>query len=94
MLARGYVLAVLAGLVVALALLLLQVRNWFGLWSVLVVGAVLVAAAWYLPDVWQQAFVLAVTWFLLLAAVRPVLELQASRRRGRGGAPTPTSSPR
>ncbi len=85
-LSRGYVLAVLAGLVVALALLLLQVRNWFGLWSVLVVGAVLVAAAWYLPDVWQQGFVLAVTWFLLVAAVRPVLELQASRRRGRGGA--------
>lgn len=85
-LARGYVLAVLAGLVVALALLLLQVRNWFGLWSVLVVGTVLVGAAWYLPDVWQQAFVLAVTWFLLVAAVRPVLELQASRRRGRATA--------
>lgn len=85
-LARGYVLGVLAGLVVALALLLLQVRNWFGLWSVLVVGAVLVAAAWYLPDVWQQGFVLAVTWFLLLAAVRPVLELQTSRRRGRAAA--------
>lgn len=85
-LARGYVLAVLVGLVVALAMLLLQVRNWFGLWSVLVVGTVLVAAAWYLPDVWQQGFVLAVIWFLLLAAVRPVLELQASRRRGRATA--------
>jgi len=82
-LARGYVLGVLAGLVVALALLLLQVRNWFGLWSVLVVGTVLVAAAWYLPDVWQQGFALAVTWFLLVAAVRPVLELQAARRRTR-----------
>ena len=82
-LVRGYVLAVLAGLLVALALLLLQVRNWFGLWSVLVVGAVLVGAAWYLPDVWQQAFALALTWFLLLAAVRPVLELGTSRRRGR-----------
>ena len=92
-LVRGYVLAVLAGLLVALVLLLLQVRNWFGLWSVLVVGAVLVGAAWYLPDVWQQAFALALTWFLLLAAVRPVLELAASRRRGREPAPTPTSSP-
>lgn len=81
---RGYVLAVLAGLLVALLLLLLQVRNFFGLWSVLVVGAILVGAAWYLPDVWQQAFAHALTWFLLLAAVRPVLELTASRRRRRG----------
>ena len=77
---RGYVLAVLVVLPVALVLLLLQVRNFFGLWVVLVVGVTLVGAAWYLPDVWQQAFAHAVTWFLLLAASAPT---------GR----TPTSSP-
>lgn len=83
-LARGYVLVVLVTLLLALALLLLQVRNLFGLWSVLVVGSLLVAVTWYLPDAWQQGAAHALTWFLLLASARPVVELHAARRRARG----------
>jgi hypothetical protein len=60
-----------------------QIRNWFGLWSVLVSAGVVFAVSWWLPEAWQSAFAYAVTWFLLLAAPRPVVELQALRwRRG------------
>src|SRR5689334_23710325 len=38
LLARGYAVGVLWALLVLLALLLLQIRNFFGLWSVLVAG--------------------------------------------------------
>jgi Peptidase M50B-like len=53
------------------------------LWSVLVTGAALLAVSWWLPDTAQALVAYLVTWFLLLAAPRPVLELQAARRRGR-----------
>jgi hypothetical protein len=68
---------------VLLALLLVQIRNWYGLWSVLVTAAVVFAATWWLPDQGQAAFAALATWFLLLAAPRAVLELQAARNRKR-----------
>lgn len=83
LLRQGYAVGLLWLLVVLLALMLLQIRNWFGLWSVLVTGAALVGVSWWAtPDV-QSAVAYAVTWFLLLGAVRPVLELQSERSRGR-----------
>jgi|GEM_PF-128529 len=83
LLRQGYAVGLLWLLVVLLALMLLQIRNWFGLWSVLVTGAALVGVSWWAtPDV-QSAVAYAVTWFLLLGAVRPVLELQSERARGR-----------
>jgi hypothetical protein len=79
----GHAVAVLWVLLLLLALLLVQIRNWFGLWSVLVSAAVVFGVPWWLPASAQSAFAYAVTWFLLLAAPRPVLELQALRwRRG------------
>jgi hypothetical protein len=80
-LASGHAVGLLWGLLVLLALLLVQIRNWYGLWSVLVTGAVVFAATWWLPPDGQAAFAALATWFLLLAAPRTVLELQASRRR-------------
>ena len=53
---------------VLLALLLVQIRNWYGLWSVLVTGAVVLAATAWLPPHGQAAFAAVGTWFLLLAA--------------------------
>ena len=64
-----------------LALLLVQIRNWFGLWSVLASAAVVLAVSWLLPGQAQSAFAYLLAWFLLLSAPRPVLELQAERRR-------------
>ncbi|MCW2682686.1 MAG: hypothetical protein JWP33_599 [Blastococcus sp.] len=86
LLAAGHAVGLLWALLGLLALLLVQIRNWYGLWSVLVTGAVVFAATWWLPPQGQSVFAALATWFLLLAAPKTVLELQAKRRR-RGGAP-------
>ncbi len=83
LLAADYAVTVLWLLLVLLALLLVQIRNWFGLWSVLVTGAVVLTVSWFAPDQAQSGFAYLVTGFLLVGAPRPVLELQGSRRRGR-----------
>jgi Peptidase M50B-like len=83
LLAVGHAIGLLWALLGLLALLLVQIRNWYGLWSVLVTGAVVFAATWWLPPRGQAAFAALATWFLLLAAPRTVLELQRSRRRRR-----------
>lgn len=79
---RGYPLAMLWLVVALLCLLLLQIRNLFGLWSVAFSAATLVAVSWWAPTDVRGAVAAIVTWFLLLGSVRPVLELQRSRRRG------------
>ncbi len=79
---RGHAVALLWAVLMLLALLLVQIRNWFGLWSVLVAGAGVFAVSWWASPALQSAFAYTGTWFLLLAAPRPVLELHRSRRRG------------
>ena len=81
LLATGHAAAVLWAVLVLLTLLLLQIRNFYGLWAVLVTGAVVAGVTAWLPPAGQAAFAAAVTWFLLLAAPRTVLELQGARRR-------------
>ncbi len=81
LLASGHAVGLLWALLGLLTLLLVQIRNWYGLWSVLVTGTVVFAATWWLPSVGQAAFAALATWFLLLAAPRTVLELQTARRR-------------
>ena len=83
LLAGGHAIGLLWALLALLALLLVQIRNWYGLWSVLVTGTVVFGATWWLPPEGQAAFAALATWFLLLAAPRTVLELQGSRRRRR-----------
>ncbi|CAN5548229.1 hypothetical protein BH10ACT10_BH10ACT10_27710 [soil metagenome] len=84
LLSHGYAIGVLWALLVLLGLLLLQIRNFFGLWSVLVAGTVLFAVTRWAPGDVQVVVAYVVTWFLLLAAPRPVVELQGQRRRGHG----------
>ena len=86
LLGAGYAAGLLWALLGLLTLLLVQIRNWYGLWSVLVTGTLVLAATWWLPVQGQSVFAHVVTWFLLLAAPRTVLELQSKRRRP-GGAP-------
>lgn len=83
LLSTGRAVAVLWALLALIALLLVQIRNWFGLWSVLVSGAVVLAASWWLAAGGRSGFAYLVTWFLLIAAPRPVLELRANRRHRR-----------
>ncbi|MEU3453887.1 M50 family metallopeptidase [Micromonospora sp. NPDC006766] len=88
-LAGGWLLAgnritLLLWVAVALLLaMLLLIRNVFGVLSLLVTGGVVLAVSWYAsPDV-QAAFAWTSVWFLLFAGVRPVVELQRVRSRGR-----------
>lgn len=82
---RGHAVALLWGALALLVLLLVQIRNWFGLWSVLLAGAVVFAVSWWASAATQSAFAYAGTWFLLIAAPRPVFELQRARRRRPSG---------
>jgi hypothetical protein len=68
--------------VVLLVATLLQVRNAYGVVSVLVTGAVVGAVAWWGDATLQGAFAAAMAWFLLFGALRSVRELQRGRRRG------------
>jgi hypothetical protein len=80
LLAHHRAVGLLWALLILLALLLIQVRNWFGLWSILISATVVFGVSWWLAPQAQSAFAYVLTWFLLLAAPRPVLELQALRR--------------
>ncbi len=84
LLSRGYDVGLLWAILIALTLLLLQIRNWFGLWSILVTAAVVFAVTWFGSLQIQGIFALLVTAFLLLGAVRTTVELQHSRRRRAG----------
>ncbi|GAA4118646.1 M50 family metallopeptidase [Nocardioides fonticola] len=84
-LAAGRPVALLAGGVVVAALLLVWVRNLYGLLVVTVIGAALALLAWRAPDDVRTAAAYLVAWLLLLGAPRPVVELLAAgRRRPRG----------
>jgi hypothetical protein len=80
----GFSLALLWSYVLLLALLLLQIRNFYGVLVVVAAGLGLVAVSWYLSAPAQSAIAYLITWVLLLAAPKPVLEL--ARQRARGGA--------
>jgi hypothetical protein len=69
--------------IVLLLLMLINIRNAFGVVSVLVTGAIVFAVSWFASPEVQAAFAYAGVWFLLFGGVRPVFELQSLRRRGR-----------
>jgi Peptidase M50B-like len=83
LLIAGHSLGLLWFFVILLALLLVQIRNFYGF--VLVVGCavVLILVSWYLPATMQSGLAYVLTWTLLLAAPRPVLELIRQRQGGR-----------
>lgn len=84
LLSSGHAVGLLWCLLVLLALLLLQIRNLFGLWSVVATAAVVLVVSWWLPGKAQTEFAAFVTWLLLLGAPRPLLELVRTRRRRPG----------
>ena len=83
LLSRGYALGVLWLLLVVVLLVLLQIRNWYGLWAVLLSGAALVAVTVWAPAGVQSVVAAGLTWFFLLGAPRAVIEMQTQRRRVR-----------
>ena len=83
LLIAGHSLGLLWLFVILLALLLLQIRNFYGF--VLVVGCalILILLSWYLPASMQSGLAYVLTWTLLFAAPKPVLELIRQRREYR-----------
>ena len=84
LLSLGYDVGLLWVLLLLLALLLVQIRNWFGLWSVALTGAVVFGVTWFGSPQVQGMFALLVTLFLLFGSLRTSLELQQSRSRRSG----------
>lgn len=85
LLADGRALLLLWALVLLCVLVLLWVRNGYGLLVVLAVGAGTAATTWWAEPRLQSLAAYVVTWVLLLAAPRPLLELAAAGRHGRRG---------
>lgn len=79
--ASGHAALALWGALALLLLVLVQIRNWFGLWIVLVAGAVVGAVTWFADPAWQMRAALAVAALLVLGGLRAAVELPASRRR-------------
>ncbi|WP_232821714.1 M50 family metallopeptidase [Desertihabitans aurantiacus] len=79
-LGTGRAVAFLWVLLVALALMLLQIRNLYGLLVLLAVGGALGAATWTLDAQLLSWLAHLLCWVLLLAAPRPVVELLATGR--------------
>jgi hypothetical protein len=83
LLAAHHVVLLLWLLLVLLAATLLVIRNAYGALAVLVTAAAVVAVTWLATARVQAGFGYAAAWFLLLGGVRPIVELQHSRRRAR-----------
>ncbi len=81
--AAGRAVLLLWALLALLTLLLLGIRNLFGLWVVLVGGAAVAAVTFLATPGVQTGVACTLAWFWLLAAPRTVLELAVTRRRDR-----------
>jgi hypothetical protein len=88
LLADGRSVGLLWLLVALSAALILWVRNGYGLLVLLVGGAGVLLLTWYGGGQVQSVAAYLITWLLLLAAPRPLVELlTAGRRRGRTSDP-------
>ncbi|WP_405794934.1 M50 family metallopeptidase [Streptomyces sp. NBC_01506] len=68
-----------------LLVMLVMIRNAYGVLTVVVTGAAFLLISWLTGPAVQAAFAYTAVWFLLLGGVRPAFELQSKRRHG--GAP-------
>jgi len=89
LLIRGHGLGLLWLLTALLALMLLQIRNFYGFVVVVGCGALLIGISWFLSAAAQSALAYLLTWMLLVSAPKPVLELIGRRRRGRAARSDP-----
>jgi Peptidase M50B-like len=86
-LATGRVTLLLWTALILLFLVLLLIRNWYGLLSVTVTGGIVFAVSYYAAEATQAVVTYVAVWFLLFGGVKPVLELRRRRRGGRGSDP-------
>ena len=83
LLLSGHALGLLWLFVLLLALMLLQIRNLYGFAVVVLTGGALSALTWYGSAAAQTGVATLLTWLLLLAAPKPVVELVRQHRAGR-----------
>lgn len=83
LLGQGYAVALLWALVLLAAVMVLFVRNLYGLWVLFVLGVGVAAASWWLPTAILVGLAYVVVWTLLLAAPGSVVELARERRGAR-----------
>ncbi len=81
---QGFAAGTLWALVVLCAAMLLFIRNFYGLWVVLVTGVGVAALSWLASGTVISVAAYLMVWALLLIAPRAVVDLQRSRRRQRG----------
>jgi hypothetical protein len=74
--------ALYAGLI-TLAVMLLYIRNWFGLVVVAIAGGAVALLIWRTSTGVQDAAASVFAWFLLVAGPRTTLDLWSHRRRAR-----------
>ncbi|MBB1252476.1 M50 family metallopeptidase [Streptomyces sp. OF3] len=85
LLAAGHITALLWGATALLVVMLVMIRNVYGVLTVFLTGGAFLLVSWLTAPEVQSVFAYGAVWFLLLGGVRPVFELQNKRRRG--GAP-------
>lgn len=85
LLAAGHITMLLWGATALLLVMLVMIRNAYGALTVVLTGALFLLVSWLTKAQVQAAFAYLVVWFLLVGGVRPVAELQRTRRRDRGG---------
>jgi Peptidase M50B-like len=86
LLAAGHLTATLWAALALLAAMLAAIRNAYGAVAVLATGLVILGVSLLAPENIQAAFGYLAIWFMLVAGLRPVVELQRQRRRGRAPA--------
>lgn len=78
----GYAAGLLWAMVVLLMLMLLKIRNLYGVWVVVAIAIGIGMTTWFAPPFVISWLALGVAWLLLLAAPRPVLEVAGNRSPG------------
>ncbi|OLT19873.1 hypothetical protein BJF81_07515 [Ornithinimicrobium sp. CNJ-824] len=85
LLSQGYAAGLLWALVLLCAVVLLLVRNVYGLLVVVATGALVALLSWTAEPWLLSWLATALVWVVVLAAPRSVVELQRQRRRGARG---------
>lgn len=83
LLTTGRITLMLGVALVLLPLMLVMIRNLFGVVSIVTTWAIVFVVAWFAEPSVQSIFAYTAVWFLLIGGVRPVFELNRQRRRGR-----------
>lgn len=79
--AAGHAAVALWGALLLLLLVLVQIRNWFGLWILLVAGVLVGFVTWLADPAWQMRAALALAALLVLGGLRAAVELPGTRLR-------------